>query len=51
LLGKNISPVYAEHRNGDIKHSFADISLIQKNLNWTPKYSFIEGLKILTTNN
>jgi len=51
LLGKNINPVYAEHRNGDIKHSFADISLIQKNLNWTPKYSFIEGLKILTTNN
>jgi UDP-glucose 4-epimerase len=51
LLGKNINPIYAEHRNGDIKHSFADISLIQKNLNWSPKYSFIEGLKILTTNN
>ncbi|HEY5535091.1 MAG TPA: SDR family oxidoreductase [Ignavibacteria bacterium] len=51
LLGKNINPVYAEHRNGDIKHSFADISLIQKNLTWSPKYSFTEGLKILTTNN
>lgn len=51
LLDKNIKAIYKEHRKGDIKHSFADISLIQKNLNWSPKYSFIEGLKILTTNN
>jgi len=45
LLDKNIKPKYAEPRQGDIKHSFADISLIKNNLNYEPKFSFIEGLK------
>jgi len=45
LLAKNIKPKYAERRHGDIKHSFANISLIKKNLNYEPRFSFIDGLK------
>lgn len=45
ILGKNIQPVYTEPRPGDVKHSFADITLLQKNLNFEPKVYFEEGLK------
>jgi len=45
LLNKNIKPIFSEPRKGDIKHSFADINLIKHNLNYEPKFSFIEGLK------
>ena len=45
LLGKNINPVYAEHRNGDIKHSFANITLIKNNLGFEPKIKFSEGIQ------
>jgi len=50
IFGKNINAIYAEKRVGDIEHSFADISLIQKNLNWEPKIKFEEGLKKLIDN-
>jgi len=46
LLNKEIKPIYAEPRHGDIKHSFADINLIKKNLNFEPIIRFIDGLKI-----
>ncbi len=45
LLNKEVKPIYAEPRNGDIKHSFADINLIKKNLNFEPSINFIDGLK------
>lgn len=45
LMGKNIEPVYAGPRSGDIKHSFADISLAEEKLGYKPKVSFIDGLK------
>ncbi len=50
LLNKNIKPIYAEPRHGDIKHSFANIDLIKEKLNWTPGISFGDGLKILVKN-
>jgi len=40
-----VKPIYAKPRHGDIKHSFADINLIKKNLNFEPRVSFTEGLK------
>ena len=45
LLGKNIEAIYAKSREGDIKHSFADISLIKEKLNFIPNISFALGLK------
>ncbi len=46
ILGKDIKPIYKEPRAGDIKHSFADIQLAEKNLNYIPLVNFKEGLKI-----
>lgn len=43
-LGKNIKPNYANPRPGDVKHSFADISLIHETLGYQPKVYFEEGL-------
>ncbi len=44
LLNKETKPIYAEPRHGDIKHSFADINLMKKNLNFEPTIDFTEGL-------
>ncbi len=43
-LGKNIEPIYDEPRAGDIKHSFAAIDLIKNALDYSPLYSFHDGL-------
>ena len=40
-----VKPIYAEPRTGDIKHSFANIDLIEKKLGFTPSVEFKEGLK------
>ena len=45
ITGKDISPIYAEPRAGDIKHSQADISHAKKHLGYEPKVSFREGLE------
>ncbi|HUN80679.1 MAG TPA: SDR family oxidoreductase, partial [Phycisphaerae bacterium] len=45
LLGKNIRPEYLPPRAGDIKHSWADISLAEKVLGFRPRVKFNEGLK------
>lgn len=45
ILGKDIKPEYTEARPGDVKHSFADITLIQKTLGFEPKIYFEEGLR------
>lgn len=46
LLGKDIKPVYAEPRTGDIKHSFADVRLALEKIGFSPWVNFDEGLKI-----
>ncbi len=43
-LGKNIKPVYAEERAGDVKNSLADITKAKKLLGYKPLVSFDEGL-------
>jgi nucleoside-diphosphate-sugar epimerase len=45
LLGTKIAPILGAERAGDIKHSFADISLAQKTFGYKPLVSFEEGLK------
>jgi len=44
ILNKNIKPVYAEPRSGDIKHSLADISKA-KTFGYEPKHDFKEELR------
>ena len=45
IVGVDISPVYAEPRSGDIKHSQADITRAREHLGYEPKVSFEEGLR------
>src|SRR2546426_1481260 len=45
IIGKDIAPIYAEPRAGDIKHSQADITKAQEHLGYQPKISFEEGLQ------
>lgn len=45
FLGTDIKPDYADPRQGDIKHSFADITRIKETLGYEPKIGFKEGLK------
>ena len=44
--GKNIEPKYIKEREGDIKHSFADISKAKRVLNFEPNIELEKGLKI-----
>ena len=46
MLGASIEPSYGPERQGDIKHSYADISKAQRMLGWKPAVSFEEGLKL-----
>ena len=45
LLGTKLDPVLGAERAGDIKHSFADITLAQKTFGYKPQVSFEDGLK------
>jgi nucleoside-diphosphate-sugar epimerase len=45
LTDKDISPIYAEPRAGDIKHSQADITRASEGLKYEPTFSFEEGLR------
>lgn len=46
LLGKNIEPVCAAPRPGDVKHSLADIAAAEKLLGFKPKVPFRQGLEV-----
>ncbi|MCK6483601.1 MAG: SDR family oxidoreductase [Phycisphaerae bacterium] len=45
LLGKSVRPRYVPPRAGDIKHSWADITLAQRTLGFRPAVSFDDGLQ------
>ncbi len=45
ITGKDVTPIYAEQRAGDIKHSQADISRAREHLGYEPKVNFEEGLR------
>jgi UDP-N-acetylglucosamine/UDP-N-acetylgalactosamine 4-epimerase len=44
-LEKDIQPVFGPDRNGDIKHSNADISKAKKMLGYDPEWSFQSGIE------
>lgn len=46
ILGKNIEPVFAPDRKGDIKHSNADISKAREKLGYSPDYDFKKGIML-----
>jgi UDP-glucose 4-epimerase len=45
LTGYSGKPKYSPEREGDIKHSLADISRAKKSLGYAPKVNFEEGLR------
>lgn len=45
ILGKNVKPIYADVRPGDVKHSLADITLARKIIGFEPVVMFAEGLR------
>ena len=47
-LGKNITPIYGDLRQGDIPHSNADISKASDMLGYKVLVNFEEGIKMLT---
>jgi len=44
-LGKDICPLFCADREGDIKHSNADISKVKRLLGYNPDWSFERGFK------
>lgn len=46
LSGKDISVNYGPERNGDVRHSKADIQKIKNIVNFDPSIKFVDGLKI-----
>jgi nucleoside-diphosphate-sugar epimerase len=47
VLGTNISPIFGAEREGDIKHSVADLTRAKQLLGYTPAVEFLEGLQRL----
>ncbi len=46
LLGKDVKPIYADARAGDVKHSLADITAAQNLIGFKPTVSFADGLEL-----
>jgi nucleoside-diphosphate-sugar epimerase len=44
-LGKEITPIYASPRDGDIKHSLADITMARGKMGYSPHFDIGVGLK------
>ncbi len=45
VLGKDLAPVYAKERPGDVMRHLADVSKARKSIGYTPQYSFLEGIQ------
>ena len=46
IIGQELKNEYKDERLGDIKHSYADISLVMGKLDFAPCTTHHEGLKI-----
>jgi UDP-N-acetylglucosamine/UDP-N-acetylgalactosamine 4-epimerase len=47
LAKKDISPIYRTERNGDVRHSLADISKIKNNIGYEVAVNFVVGIEKL----
>ncbi|MBN1361612.1 MAG: SDR family oxidoreductase [Sedimentisphaerales bacterium] len=45
IVGKNVKPIYAPPRPGDVKHSLADITVARELIGFEPVVLFREGLE------
>ncbi|MFQ5841155.1 MAG: SDR family oxidoreductase [Thermodesulfobacteriota bacterium] len=45
VLGKEITPIYASPRRGDIKHSLADITMAKARMGYSPRFDIGAGLR------
>ena len=45
IFGSKIMPIYEEPRQGDVKHSLADITRARQVLNYRPKIDIETGLR------
>jgi len=45
LSGRHVGIIYRPKRPGDIRHSYADIGKIERELGWSPKIPLREGLE------
>jgi nucleoside-diphosphate-sugar epimerase len=45
IVGKDVKPIYADSRPGDVKHSLADIKKAQNIIGFNPVVSFDQGLR------
>ncbi len=50
LSGFSLHPIYEEPRKGDIDKSHADVTLAKELINWEPKITLEEGLKMIFPN-
>jgi len=46
IIGYKGNVKYGPERAGDVKHSLADLSRIEKHLSYKPKINFEEGLRL-----
>jgi UDP-glucose 4-epimerase len=44
ILGKDIEPLFAKERVGDVKHSLADVAKAGRELGFSSQVSFADGL-------
>jgi UDP-glucose 4-epimerase len=44
IIGRDVKPMYAEPRLGEVKHSLANISKAQQMLGYSVKVAFEDGL-------
>ena len=45
IVGRDVKPIYADPRPGDVKHSLADIALAEKTIGYKPTVNFRDGLE------
>ena len=46
IIGTHVTPVYTDPRPGDIKHSQADIEAARRDLEYHPRVTFEQGLRL-----
>ena len=46
ILGTNITPIYADPRAGDIRHSYASVSKAEEMIGFKSKVDLLEGLAL-----
>lgn len=45
LIGSETAPEHRQRRTGDVRHSWADISLARELLGWAPRHALADGLR------